>query len=77
VSRRYDRAPIVRAFNHHAAARVVSEFEYIGPSPAGRFTVVVNGHREDLTAREAWLVAQALAAGRRIETTLAAKEEQC
>lgn len=79
-----DPAPIIRAVQHHHSAGVRTQFEYVGPAcqpgddgldVPGQDRLVVNlqGNAQKLTYREAQLVAEALAAGRQIERTVAAR----
>jgi hypothetical protein len=79
--RKYDPGPVRRAFEHHAGAHVPNAFQLHAPATAagacaGREVVSLNDQVETLTPREAWLVAQALAAGRSIETAVARRNEQ-
>ncbi len=79
--RKYATEPVHRAFVHHGKAQVTNAFQFHGPADQApdtgdqRLVVSINDHRENLTPREAWLVAQALAAGRTIETVLAMRRD--
>jgi hypothetical protein len=77
---RYPIDAIHRAFAHHAAAGGAHTFRYhprVGgvtytpstdPDWDHRFRVMINGEPNSLTPAEAWFVAEALAAGRRLAT---------
>lgn len=65
MARTYNRDSITRAFEHHAKDGR-TDFRFI-TSVGDKYHVELNDTPEHLTTREAWLVAHALAAGRRIE----------
>jgi hypothetical protein len=78
VVRRYPTEPITRAFEHHHAANVPAAFQFVGftvEAGVRTWVVAINGERRELDAPKAHLVAEALAAGRRLGVVNALRQE--